>query len=366
MIVGRRQILIGGAAAAVVVTGAAWVGLHGMGSMTDYDASVAASRATLAANPDLQELVRFATLAPSGHNTQPWRFRIERDRIELLPDFARRTPIVDPDDHHIFVGLGCAAENLVLAAAATGRVAEMEPAAPQDGGIAFRFRSGKPIQSALFTAMPHRQSTRGDYDGKPISTADLRTLATAAELPGVQTILITERRGIDRVRDLVLAGNTTQMSDVAFTRELKHWLRYNPRDAMRTGDGLFSVASGAPALPSWAGPLLFDRLVTAGTENKRYASQLDASAGVAVFVGASADPDHWIRVGRACQRFALQATALGLKCAFVNQPVEVPGLRPELASFVGAVGQRPDLVMRFGRGPPLPFSARRPTSAVLA
>ncbi len=366
MIIGRRQILIGGAAATVAVTSAGWAGLHGMRSMTDYDASVAASRAALAANPDLQELVRFATLAPSGHNTQPWRFRIEPDRIGLLPDFARRTPIVDPDDHHIFVGLGCAAENLVLAAAATGRVAEMESAAPQNGAIAFRFRSGKPSESALFTAIPHRQSTRGDYDGTTISTADLRMLATAAEMPGVQTILITERKGIDRVRDLVVTGNTTQMSDVAFIRELKHWLRYNPRDAMRTGDGLFSVASGTPALPSWAGPLLFDRLVTAETENKRYASQLAASAGVAVFVGASADPDHWMRVGRACQRFALQATALGLKCAFINQPVEVPGLRPELASLVGAVGQRPDLVMRFGRGPALPFSARRPTSAVLA
>ena len=94
MIVGRRQILIGGAAAAVVVTGAAWVGLHGMGSMTDYDASAAASRATLAANPDLQELVRFATLAPSGHNTQPWRFRIERDRIDLLPDFFFIYPLL--------------------------------------------------------------------------------------------------------------------------------------------------------------------------------------------------------------------------------------------------------------------------------
>jgi hypothetical protein len=112
MSTGRRKILIGGGAAAAAVTGAAWVGLHGMGSMTDYDVSVAASRAALTANPDWRELVRFATLAPSGHNTQPWRFRIGTDRIELLPDFARRTPVVDPDDHHIFVGRGCAAENL--------------------------------------------------------------------------------------------------------------------------------------------------------------------------------------------------------------------------------------------------------------
>jgi len=71
-------------------------------------------------------------------------------------------------------------------------------------------------------------------------------------------------------------------------------------------------------------------------------------------------------VVRACQRFALQATALGLKHAFLNQPVEVARFRPELAALVGMPGQRPDLVMRFGYGPTLPCSPRRPVEAVLA
>jgi hypothetical protein len=59
------------------------------------------------------------------------------------------------------------------------------------------------------------------------------------------------------------------------------------------------------------------------------------------------------------QRFAFQATALGLKCAFINQPVEVAKLRPELAALVGIPGRRPDIVTRFGYGPTLPYSARR-------
>ncbi|GHH26647.1 Tat pathway signal protein [Sphingomonas glacialis] len=362
----RRTLLIGGGAATVAVAGAGWIGLHGMGSMSAYDASVAASRAALGANPGYRALVRFATLAPNGHNTQPWRFRIATDRITVLPDFARRTPVVDPDDHHIFVSLGCAAENLMLAAAASGHSAEPEFASKNGGAIELRFRPARPLDSALCDAIPQRQSTRGDYDGKPLSTAELQMLATAAEVPDVETVLITQRADIDRVRDLVLTGNTAQMADAAFVRELKQWLRFNPHDATRSGDGLFSVASGNPSLPSWAGPLLFDRMVTAASENDRYARQLRSSAGVAVFVGAAADPAHWVGVGRACQRFGLQATALGLKCAFVNQPVEVPGLRPELASLIGIAGQRPDIVMRFGHGPPLPFSARRPVSAVLA
>jgi len=56
------------------------------------------------------EFVRYATLAPSSHNTQCWRFRLERDRITIQPDFSRRCPAVDPDDHHLFVSLGCATE----------------------------------------------------------------------------------------------------------------------------------------------------------------------------------------------------------------------------------------------------------------
>jgi hypothetical protein len=255
---------------------------------------------------------------------------------------------------------------MLLAAAARGYVTDPEFLTQQAGPITFRFHTGVPVQTPLFAAITQRQSTRGDYDGKAISSNDLRMLASAAQMPGVQTILVTERTCINRLRDLVLTGNTAQMNDPAFLAELKRWLRYNPREAIRTGDGLFSAASGSPPLPSWAGPTLFNWFVTAKTENQRYQSQLDSSAGIAVFVGASPDADHWLRVGRACQRFALQATALGLKCAFMNQPVEVPALRPELASIIGAAGERPDILMRFGCGSALPFSARRPIAAVLA
>jgi hypothetical protein len=72
-----------------------------------------------------------------------------------------------------------------------------------------------------------------------------------------------------------------------------------------------------------------------------------------------------VQVGRACQRFALRATALGLKTAHINQPVEVPGLRADLAALVGLPGRRPDIVMRFGRADLMPFSARRPVNAVM-
>ena len=65
-----------------------------------------------------RELVRYATLAPSSHNTQCWKFRLEDGAVSILPDFSRRTPAVDLDDQHLYTTLGCAAENLIQAALA--------------------------------------------------------------------------------------------------------------------------------------------------------------------------------------------------------------------------------------------------------
>ncbi|MEO8133510.1 MAG: hypothetical protein ABI831_06015 [Betaproteobacteria bacterium] len=62
------------------------------------------------------DLVRQAILAPSSHNTQCWRFQIAEKSISIAPDLKRRCPAVDPDDHHLFVSLGCATENMVHAA----------------------------------------------------------------------------------------------------------------------------------------------------------------------------------------------------------------------------------------------------------
>jgi hypothetical protein len=72
-----------------------------------------------------------------------------------------------------------------------------------------------------------------------------------------------------------------------------------------------------------------------------------------------------MRVGRSCQRFMLAAAARGLKHAFANQPVEVAALRPALAALIGEPGKRPDLVLRLGYGPALPYSPRRPAQSVL-
>jgi nitroreductase len=358
--------LAGAGVLALGAAEAAYISKRRMGSMRDYEASVAITRAALSRRPELPGLIRLATLAPNGHNTQPWHFQIADDRIDVLPDLSRRTPVVDPDDHHLHVGLGCAAENLAIAANARGHAGGLEFNAAGSGTIGFVFGEEPGADLSLVDAITRRQSTRAEFDGRQVGSGELRKLVDAADMPGVDLVVLTARPDMERMRDLVVAGNTAQMADPAFIRELKSWLRFSPRRAMTSGDGLFSAASGNPALPEWLGSTAFDLLFRAASENDKYARQLRSSSGVAVFVGDRADPEHWVRVGRACQRFALQATALGLKHAFVNQPVEVPGLRPELAALVGLPGRRPDIVMRFGYGQALPFSARRDVGIILA
>jgi hypothetical protein len=314
----------------------------------------------------LQELVRYATLAPSSHNTQCWKFRLEDGAISILPDLSRRCPAVDPDDHHLYVSLGCAAENLIQAARAGG----LEGHAGFDaaGGNARRvaLEPASPVASTLFQAIPERQTTRGEYDGRPVALQELKLLAKAGAGGGVQVILLTERQAMEKVLEYVVQGNTAQMNDPAFVEELKKWIRFSDAEAVRTGDGLYAASSGNPTAPTWLGSLLFSVFFTPGSENDKYAKHVRSSAGIAIFASDTPGPARWTEVGRCYQRFALQSAALDIRNAMLNQPVEVPALRPQFAAYLGVGTHRPDLVVRFGRGPKLPASLRRPVEAVLA
>lgn len=312
-----------------------------------------------------RELVRLATLAPSSHNTQCWRFAIESaQRISILPDLARRCPAVDPDDHHLYVSLGCAAENLAQGALAHGLKAQAAFDA-QRNAIGIALEPASAISTPLFKAIAERQCTRGEYDGQSLSADDLAALTQAAASGNVEMTLITDKPMRERVLEFVVQGNTAQINDPAFVNELKDWIRFSNADALRRGDGLYAASSGNPVLPTWLGSMLFDFVFKPKAENDKIARQLRSSAGVAVFTAKHADKANWIEVGRAYERFALQAAALGIRNAMLNQPVEVAALRSAFADAVGVAGRRPDLVVRFGRGPKLPPSLRRPVAAVL-
>lgn len=221
--------------------------------MDGYRDEVERQRQFLSSDAGLQELVRMATLAANSHNTQPWTFSIGDQKVSIAPDTSRRTPVVDPDDHHLYVTLGCAAENLVIAAAAQGRAAEVEIVAGDKQRIAIDLSPAAPAPNALYQAIPLRQSTRSAYDGQPIAPADMTLLEAAARQEGVSVQFFTAPADRDAILALVIQGNSAQMDDRAWVQELRDWLRFSPASALATGDGLFSACTGNPVMPDWIG-----------------------------------------------------------------------------------------------------------------
>lgn len=313
----------------------------------------------------LKELIRYATLAPSSHNTQCWKFRLENRAISILPDLSRRCPVVDPDDHHLYVSLGCAAENLIQAAKAHGLSGQITFDASGDGAVQIALEPSPITVTPLFEAIPHRQCTRAEYDGKPLSPEEIKLLETIGQGNDVRVMMLTKRAEMETVLDYVVQGNTAQINNNAFMRELKSWIRFNDQEATRTGDGLSGRTTGNPSIPRWLGNLLFKLLIRVQPENDKNTRYIRSSAGIAVFISDINDKAHWVEVGRCYERFALQATALGIRNAFINQPVEEASLRPNFARALGLESGRPDLVVRFGRSPEMPSSLRRSLEAVI-
>ena len=318
----------------------------------------------------MREIARYATMAPNSHNTQPWRMSICENELTISPDFSRRCPVVDPDDHHIFVTLGCAAENAVQAALAFGLEADCRFDAETDS-IRIHFEPCQAKQTDLFHAVPFRQTSRCEFDGAPLSQSELTELVSAANdcatqsNQSVKLLLFTGREQIDAITQFVVEGNRQQMLDPAFVSELKHWIRFSYSNAIERGDGLFGISTGSPAVPEWIGKRLFDFVFRISSETKKYERQMRSSTGVAVFIGKDETKSRWIDVGRSFERFALQATEMGVLHSHVNQPVEVPSIRNDFANWLGVPDSRPDLVIRFGRGTPMPKSLRRPLDAVV-
>lgn len=219
-----------------------------------------------------RELVRYATLAASSHNTQCWKFRVEDQAISILPDFSRRTPVLDPDDHHLVVSPGCAVENLVQAAQANGLKADARLDAAS-GEIKVALGAARPVASKLFEAITERQCTRAQYDGKPLSTEQLKLLEIAGTGDRARILLFTQKAAMEKILAYVIEGNTAQMNDPALVKELKDWLRLGADEAVRTGDGRYSKTSGNPSEPRWLGSPIFALTFSAKSENDKYANR---------------------------------------------------------------------------------------------
>lgn len=310
------------------------------------------------------EWVRMATLAASSHNTQPWKFKLQGNSIIITPDYQRRCPAVDPDDSHLFKSLGCAAENFMQAAAADGFNADAQFDLQQDA-VVINFESTTTNLNNLSAAIINRRCSRTPYDGKPITALAQASLITAATSKDIKPIILQSPQKLETMLEYVRQGNLAQFDDPAFVNELRDWVRFNPTDAIAKSDGLAGEVSGQPSIPGWLGRAGFSLFLTGNKQADIDAKAIRSSAGIIAFVGDYDDKANWVAAGRAYQRFALQATAFNVRNAFINQPIEVRRLRPQLHDWLDVPKQHVHLIVRYGNGPITPHSLRRPIEQVI-
>jgi nitroreductase len=317
-----------------------------------------------------ETLIRYATLAPSGHNTQPWLFSAGDEAIRIYPDFSRRLPVVDPDDHALYISLGCAAENLAIAAAHHGLAASVEPFPDDEPAECIRVRlaqGGSSDAGPLFRAIHERQSNRQKYHRKPIPAADIDQLLTA-NTHGAISVRAFDPTHPDcgPIIDFVREGNVTQFNDRAFVDELVSWIRFSAADARARQDGLTASALGFPSIPRWLGKWIMTALVKPDSEASKQAQAIGSSALLLLFIAQRDDKRQWFEVGRSFERVALTATALGIAHAHVNMPCEVVPIRKRLAQHLGLAPEaQPLLLIRLGYAKPLPQAPRRPVEQVM-
>lgn len=313
----------------------------------------------------LLKIIKYAAKAPSGHNTQPWKFRTGNDTISVLPDFRRALPVADPDNHALYISLGCALENLIIAANEFSFITETELTGDESKPHIVVKLSTAPgaDKSDLFAYIVKRQVTRNKFKPEKVPGNLLSELFEESD--GVRVKLFLSEEETESLTPYIIEGNNLQFSNNEFVSELVKWLRFSEKEVMTKGDGIWSASMGLPNTGRFFGNFIMKNFVSAGSEEKRLKKLISASAGFALFMVERNDPYHWIRLGQAFQRFGLLSTKNNICHSHLNMPCEELLVRNKLIHDFNLHELTPLLLIRFGYSKPMPYSLRRNLSGLL-
>ncbi len=319
-------------------------------------------------------LVRAAILAASPHNTQPWLFKVSNSSIELYIDTQRNVGALDPYLREEHIGMGCALENLMLAAAANGYLATVTlfpaklgpiPAEPRPELLArVDLASGKHEETELYDAIPRRHTNRSAYNPqKPIPSQFVDTLSgLAGDEPEVKLFLFTADRDRTKIAEISSAANAELYSDPDVERGSDPWIRINWSEIQKFRDGLTIDAFGLPPIATAVAKMMplwmLRRAASRRAKNEYSALMLSAPLIGIIAVHDRYDREHCLRAGRIWQRAHLLATARGLAGRPCNESVEMidhekalgkPALRASvLGEVLGDATWQPTFVFYMG------------------
>lgn len=322
----------------------------------------------------LRGLMRTAVLAASAHNTQPWLACIATDRIELYADLRRHLGAMDPFRREMHLSLGCALENLVIAARAQGYAAQvsLKPGSLRDAGqvdershvATVALSAGRAETSRLLAAVPRRHTNRGPYDPDRAVPADAieRLASLAKDQPSLRLFILTDRAARADFASATVDATRAIIDDTEMIRDSDAWFRMSADEIALHRDGPTLDAAGlSPAVTFVA------KLLPAPSPERSHAVWLartrDVQLATAGFVGLIAvrglyDREQAIQAGRLWQRLHLQATLMGLAMQPINQLPEMVDRELQLsraaatakvvAALTGGSEWRPTFAFRGG------------------
>lgn len=314
---------------------------------------------------DFIQIASYASKAPSGHNTQPWKFHITDGTITVLPNLEVALPVVDRNNRELFISLGCAVENLCIAASYFGYTTHIIECSIEVIILELT-KNALTIEDSLFHQIEKRQTNRNIYNGNKISDGILQQLQSIPKENGIQ-FYFTEINTpfANTITQYIMKGNEIQMADIAFKNELLSWMRFNKKQVEATHNGLSYLVFGNPPLPRILARPIVSLFLKPNAQNKSDRKKIDSSSHFVVCATQRDTIEEWINLGRTLQRFLLKVTEIGISYAFLNQPCEVAALAFDLREKLPVNKEHPTLIMRIGYAKQIPYSPRKKIETLL-
>ena len=293
----------------------------------------------------LAAAARMAGFAPSIHNTQPWRWRVEGSSLELHAERSRQLAVTDPAGRMLTISCGTALHHVRLALAAEGWTAEVHrlPDAANPDLLARLVLTGRmgvtPEAMRLLQTVRIRHTDRRPVSETPVDPEALSALRSMADAEGARIHVLRADEVLELASAAAHAQNVEAM-DPSWRVELSYWAGGTRKDGLGVPDEVIPREPPATTVPGrdfgHGGSL------PVGEGH-------DQAAVYAILYGDEDSPLGWLRGGEALSAVWLAAMELDLTLLPLSAAVEVPGTRRTLRRMLADLGE-PYLVLRLGVG----------------